>query len=374
MPKLSDADVKRLLSDPSPAARAEVAGKLAADFDADLSPAERQLAEEIVRKLAQDMADTVRLSLSQNLKASQKLPRDVALKLARDVESVALPVLEHSTVLTDTDLLSFIKEATPAKHQAMARRTLVSEPVSAALVESGDEATVATLVANEGAKLSDQSMTRVVDRFGDRPVVQQPLVLRKKLPVTVAERLVAVVSDKLRDHLVTHHELSPAVAADLVLQNRERATMNLLSTSVKMDELERLVKQLHANGRLTPSIMLRSLCMGDVAFFEVAMALRAELPLQNARVLLHDRGEQALAALYQKAGLPPSLFGVIKAALLVIHETVIEDEPFARERYRRRIIERVLSQAEALGPEDSDYLLAKLGDVFAGDERMAATA
>ena len=30
-----------------------------------------------------------------------------------------------------------------------------------------------------------------------------------------------------------------------------------------------MVAQMHHNGRLTPTLMLRALCTGDVAFFEV---------------------------------------------------------------------------------------------------------
>ena len=102
---LTEADVVRLLSDPSPETRADMAGKIAQGFTvASLTDRERQIAMDIVRAMVKDAEVRVREALSQKLKSSDELPHDVALTLARDVESVALPMLEFSTVLTDDDM------------------------------------------------------------------------------------------------------------------------------------------------------------------------------------------------------------------------------------------------------------------------------
>jgi uncharacterized protein (DUF2336 family) len=190
------------------------------------------------------------------------------------------------------------------------------------------------------------------------------MVKRTVLPVTVAERLTTLVSDRLRDYLVSHHELSPTVAADLVLQTRERTVVELASGSSER-EIEKLVAQMHNNGRLTPSIVLRSLCMGDVLFFEAAIAVRANIPLLNARILIHDGGQLGLKTLYERAEMPPNMMPVIRAALEVVHETKMDGEEHDRERYKARVIERVLTQFEDVGSDDFEYLLNKLGDIMA---------
>src|SRR5581483_3368274 len=111
---------------------------------------------------------------------------------------------------------------------------------------------------------------------------------------TVAERLVVMVSEKLREHLLTHHALPAALASDVVLQSRERATLGL-SAQASRHELGRLVRQMQRHHRLTPSLILRALCMGDLAFFETALAVRARVPAENAQVLVHDAGGKGLA-------------------------------------------------------------------------------
>lgn len=368
--QLTQADVARLLSNPAPDVRAEVATKLGTEIDNPrLSEKEIELAQDVIRVLAKDVAVSVRESLSLSLRKAQRLPHDVAVQLAKDVEQVALPVLEDCLVLTDSDLVAIVQAGSEAKQTAIAKRPEVSETLSDALVDKGSEGVVATLVGNARAKIADKSLTKVVDRFPDSAMVQEPLVKREQLPVTVAERLVVRVSEKLKDYLVTHHELSPTMAADMVLQSRERATINLVSQSSETD-VEKLVVQLYRNKRLTASLVLRALCMGDMAFFEAAIAVMANVPIVNARILIHDAGRLGLKSLYDKSGMPARLLPAVRVALDVVRETELDGGERDIERYRCRVIERILTQFEDMQQEDIDYLIDKLGDMM--DETAVA--
>lgn len=360
---LSQQDVQRLLSDPSPDTRAEMAGKVATQFALpNLSQAERSLAEDIVRLMARDVATRVRAALSDSLKSNASIPRDVALSLARDVEEVALPFIEVSTVLTEQDLVEIIRSGSPDKQVAVAKRPDVTEQVADVLAERGDKKAVAVLIANEKAELGEKSLTKALDRFPDSAEIHEPLVARGKLPVTVAERLVALVSEQLRERLVAKHELPNDIAADIVLQSRERATYGLVGGAGDA-ELEKLVAQLRRSHRLTPSLLLRALCMGDLPFFEMAMAQLGQVPISNARLLIHDAGRLGLKSLFERTGLPPKLYPALRIAVDVASETDFDGLDHDLERHRRRMLERILTQFEELASEDVDYLLTKLTDL-----------
>ena len=356
--------MSRLLSDPSGAARADAAAKIAVKFDRDsLSPREREIAEEIIRLMAKDAEVRVREALSTNLKDCDNLPPDVAVALARDVGSVALPMLQYSSVLSDPDLVEIVRSQDTQKQIAIASRKSVSAAVSQSLAQHGAEAAVATLMANPKADVGEWTLRTALDRFPSSTAITEGMVRRDTLPATISERLVNLVSDALKEHLVTHHDLPPALATDLVLQSRERATVGLLAPTAGDAEAEKLIHQLRANGRLTPSLILRALCMGDITFFEVSLAALAELPVPNTRALVHDKGPLGLKALYDKASLPEPLFSAFRAAVDVIHETEYDGGPHDRDRYRRRVMERVLTQFEHLGQigrENLDYLVARL--------------
>ncbi len=158
---LSKEDVEKLLSSPSGEIRAETAAKIASDFNQGaLTDSERKLAEEIFRIMVKDAEVRVREALSQNLKESSVVPHDVAMTLANDVDSVALPVLEFSKILSDEDLLEIVRGQDVSKQVAIASRSNVSEALSDALVETKNEEVVTSLVSNEGADISEKTFQK----------------------------------------------------------------------------------------------------------------------------------------------------------------------------------------------------------------------
>jgi uncharacterized protein (DUF2336 family) len=320
---LSAEDVQRLMADGSADARVGAAEKVAGAFGSGvLSDAERAIAEDIFRTLVKDAEERVRRALSDNLKAVPHLAEDVAGALARDEsDSVALPVLRHSSALPDDVLIEILSAAPPARQVAIAEWSTSAEtspPCSAA-------------------------------------------------SCTVAEKLVSMVSDALKDHLVTHHALPEETATDLVMHSRERATVQLAAE--QGGDVSALVDQLASNGRLSPSLMLRSVCLGDLTFFETALGRLAGIPLNNARVLIHDEGALGLRSLYDKAGLPRQLFPAFDSAVRQARNAESERTDEDPETRMRRLLEHVLTEHEEIvdeyGIENVDYLLSKFNKLSA---------
>ena len=369
-PRLTKADVAKLLSDPSGSVRAKTSAKIAAQFEShQLSPTERKIAEDIFRVLVKDAEVLVREALSAQLKASADLPHDIALALARDVDSVALPMLKFSEVLTDEDLIQIVRSCGPAKQAAIAQRANITASVSDAVVETGNPAAVARLVRNETAALSEAALDRVIAEYQDAPGVSDSLARRRDLPPAISERLVSALSERLQGYLVSKHEISPDVASNLVLQARERATMTLVDYGSSEVELDTLVEQLHRKERLTASLLLRALCVGDLNFFERAMVRLTGLPISNVRILIHDKGMLGLEPLYLRANLPRTLFPAFRAAINLVVETDYDGGQNDRERYIERLLERMLTQfndpATRIAPNDIEYLMAKLRQIAA---------
>jgi uncharacterized protein (DUF2336 family) len=361
--KLNDEDVKRLLASPSGDVKAEIASKIAAQHRS-LSERERKLAEDIFRVMVKDAEVRVREALSRQLKENPEVPHDVAVALAQDVEQVSLPMLQFSEVLNDEDLLAIISSHSPEKQVAVAKRSVVSAQIADALVDTRNEDVVATLVANDGAELTESTLNKVVDEFGHNDDIGKGLIERGSLPVTVSERLMMKVSENLREVLAGRGKLSDQAADSVMLSARELAVLGLSNS--ESDAFE-LVDHLYRNGRLTPSIVLRAVCMGDMTFFEVSIAKLAKIRLDNARVLIHDGGRRGFEALFSKAGLPKVFYQAMRAAIDVSYEMEYDGGPHDRERFSRRMIERILTQYGDLGVtfenDDLEYLLAKMNQL-----------
>lgn len=370
--KLSRSDVERLLTDPSADARAEAAAKIATHYhaEAEFGEQEKKLAEEIFSLMCKDAEERVRLALADSLKDCAFLPNEIARTLADDVVAVSDPILKYSSVLTDDDLIEIVASQGEEKQKAIAARATVSADVSDALINTQNEAVVGTLVANNGAEISPNSMQRVLDDFAESDLIKSSMVARSTLPMEVSERLVNMVSEKLQQELLARHELSSDQISDLILQSREKATLGLVNDDNKKQDSRRLIVHLYQNNRLTPTIMLRALCMGDMEFFEGSIAVRSRIPLTNTREMIHAGDRAQVTSILDQAELPKPLQPAFTAAIEVADDTDYDGGDDDQERFRRRMIERIITNFEdpdaAMGDDNIEYLLAQLSQIDAG--------
>jgi uncharacterized protein (DUF2336 family) len=140
-------------------------------------------------------------------------------------------------------------------------------------------------------------------------------------------------------------------------------SMELTAEHSPGDTVYELVAYLSQTGRLSPSLILRALCTGDIDLYESAMATLAGVPVENARVLIYDAGPRGLKSLHEKAGLPPKLIPALRTALETLNETLAEGREWDRRRFQQAVLERILSDPEFLDEADADYLLVRLNSV-----------
>lgn len=322
MAEISQQDVKALYDDSSPQRRSVLAMKIGHEIqDGSLSESEQDLAIAICQKLAEDVETTVRQSLSQALKKATEIPHDLALKLAQDVLDVSLPILEFNTLLSDHELMEIVEQGESERQLAISKRAHMSPALSHSLCSHGDEAVVDSVLQNDGAEIADNTYDLVLDRFEQSQAIHASLATRQQLPPHVLDRLVDVISDQLKAHLLTHQNLSPLLTERVILESREDAKRRLLRNPLSKRDAEKLVITLDNKGKLTPELIFRALEVGDRPFFEFAMARRVGIDVQAARTLIKDPGEKGFAALYKKAKLPARDFTAINYLVDVEYRT-----------------------------------------------------
>jgi uncharacterized protein (DUF2336 family) len=375
-PQLTEQDIHRLMKGETPEQRASVAHRLCRRIALDvLSEDERKYAEEIMAILADDAADLVRRTLSVTLRNSPILPRAIALKLAQDIEAVAIPVLQDSPVFTEEDLIELVLSVTAAKQAAIAARDSVTVTLTEVIAEHGAVEAVRALSSNVNADYTDKAYDDTLRRFGSDEIVQAGLIRRDFIPMHIAEKMVALVSGQLFDMLVNRHELPAQMAIDLAAGARERATVDLVEQAGRTNDLPRFVGQLNLNGRLSHSLIMRALCCGQMPFVEHALAELSGVAHQRVWLMIHDAGPLGLQAVFDRAGLPRKMLPAFKAAVGVFHETSYDGGTNDRARFRARMIERVLTQFQAIPKDDLEYLLEKLdyySEMAAAEEKAAA--
>jgi uncharacterized protein (DUF2336 family) len=363
---LTDDDIRALVKGQSADDRAIAAHKICRHIEgggADLTPEEREQAYDILRIMAADAAELVRRALAVTLKSSPMVPHDVAIRLAKDVDSISLPILNFSPVFTDQDLCEIVRVGGPIRQVAIASRPMLSEQVTTTIVEHGIEKAVQTACANDNANFAERTLQTVVERFARSEAVLSAVAYRQALPLAVTEKLITVVSDQLRDHLINHHALTPQVALQIAMGSRERATIDLVDQAGRTPDVKSFVGHLHKAERLSASLLLRALAHGHMTFFEWGVAELAGVPHHRTWLMIHDAGPLGLKAIYDRAGMPPRLFAAFRVGVDTFHMLEQEGGAFDAARFQERMLQRFLTQPSTATREDMDYLVDKLDRV-----------
>src|SRR5580692_7615863 len=326
--------------------RAEATRSLArAWLISDLSAEDRAAAEGALLMLLDDASPLVRQAMAEVFARSTEAPAAIVQALSLDQASVALPVLEHSPLLIDADLVDIVATGDGEMQCAIARRVNLPASVCAAIAEVGTAAAALELIENPYAELPPFSWDRIVERHGHLAAIRESMLVLEDLPAATRAALVAKLSDTLAQFVVARNWLSADRAVRIASEARDRATVNIAARS-RGDEMRGLVRPLPATGQLTAGLILRALLSGNLELFDHALAELSGLPQGRVSALLHERGSASLQALLTRAGLPESTFAAFGAALEVNHESGFVGTAGGAARLRRRMVERVLTHCE----------------------------
>src|SRR6202047_3773313 len=288
--------------------RAEATRALArAWLISDLTEDDRDAAEGALLMLLDDASPLVRQAMAEVFARSAEAPAAIVQALSVDQASVALPILEHSPLLIDADLVDIVATGNCAMQCAIARRINLPASVCAAIAEVGTPSAALELIENAYAELAPFSWDRVVERHGHLAAIRESMLVLEDLPAATRVALVAKLSDTLAQFVVAKTWLSADRAERVASEARDRSTVNIAAVS-RGEEMRGLIAHLRATSQLTAGLILRALLSGNLELFEAALAELSDLPRARVSSLLLDRGEASLLALLQRAGLPESTF------------------------------------------------------------------
>jgi uncharacterized protein (DUF2336 family) len=326
--------------------RAEATRSLArAWLISDLTQDDRAAAEGALLMLLDDASPLVRQAMAEVFARSAEAPAAIVQALSLDQASVALPVLEHSPLLIDADLVDIVATGSCEIQCAIARRTNLPASVCAAIAEVGGAAAALELIENAHAELAPFSWDRIVERHGHLAAIRESMLVLEDLPAATRAALVAKLSETLAQFVVARNWLSADRAVRIATEARDRSTVNIAAGSRGQD-MSGLVRHLRATGQLTAGLILRALLSGNIELLDHALSELSGLPLARVSALLHDRGGASLYALLKRAGLADSTFAAFRIALEACHEIGYVDTPGGAARLRRRMVERVLTHCE----------------------------
>lgn len=354
-------DIRTLVRDPDPAQRAIATQRICREVRArTLSESDRRRAHKVLEFIALDVAAMVRRALAITLKNSPEMPHDIAVKLIRDIDNIAVPLIECSPVLTDEDLLEVLKSRAAAKVMAITRRPSVSGSIVRAIIRFGDSEAVAGLAANDRAQLSDKAYTEMLDLAVSDDLIQESLIKRRDLPPRIVEKLLSLSGESVAQNLSLRHNIDSETALKTARNMRERATIEFSQQDWTDDKLQNYIDALNFGGKLTASVIVRAAGCGQIRFVEFALARRAGISRAKAALMIHEPGHFGLKVLTDRAGIGRLDMHILRGALAVFRDLESARLDYDRAYFQRLMIERVLTLPVEFSNNDGDYLLEKL--------------
>jgi uncharacterized protein (DUF2336 family) len=311
--------------------------------DLKLSEPERRLSEYIFDALSQDVTEEVRRALAVTLRTSKNLPRAVANRLANDVDSIAVPILSSSPVVTDEDLIAILHSKAGVKAQTIASRKGLSRKVSHAIIAYGDMNTVATLAANDTALIAKDDAAKLVDLASNNDLIREAALKRQDMPQALAVKLIDQQINQIDERL----EGQTHAHAQIARETGERARARWSAADWSADAMQAYVEQLWTRGRLTEAVIARAAGQGDWRFVQLGLAQLAGVSASKAGLMVLDEREFALRALLDRTRLSDAARHLILASATAFRDLQRTASALSRDRFQRIMVERISSHAAA---------------------------
>jgi uncharacterized protein (DUF2336 family) len=298
---------RHLADDEEEDVRAELARKIARLMPG-LSKREakhiQDLTVETLERLAADQIPRVRAILAEEIKHLDNVPTHIIQLLARDVEeTVHVPILEYSPLLSDTDLVEIIAEGkVHTVLAAIARRKPISANVSDAVVSSLDIPAVAALLANPDAAIRERTLDAIIDQAERISVWQDAVCVRADLSKRAIRRLASFVSTAVIELLALRHDLDDETKLHLNRQLRVRYDeddQTIARDNSAATEVDVALK----SGRLDDAFIESAAELGKREAIVLALSKLAKVSDGIARRMLMTRSAKPITALVWRAGL-----------------------------------------------------------------------
>lgn len=296
---------------------ATVIGDLYTGQERLLSEVDRQIMCDIIHQLIQEVELSVRKALAERLATIPNAHANLINMLANDDIEVAHPILVQSEVMQDSELIEIVQFRTMEHQVAVAMRPALSEPLSNALIKTGNQRVITALLENAGASIAEDDLHALVEQSKDVSSYQAPLTQRKDLPPGLARKLFWSVSAALREHLLANYDLDPSDLDESIVSTvRGLLEEETEETGQDKRNFDNIAPISGSTNDFTihpdqANWLMGLLKEGEVPSFLLGLSRFSQLRVHLLRRILFEPGGQGLAIVCRALGLDKPAFASI---------------------------------------------------------------
>jgi len=337
--------------------------------DAAEPPGERQQVLPVALRLAADEAPEVRRTLAAGLVGLADLNADLLFAIVSDDDDLAVPFLGATPALTQVHMLSVLRVGDAARQVVVLLRPDITPDVIDFTVKSLPFEANALLLENASTPLTPAQFQTLYDRFADIEAAVERLLARTDLPASIRILQARRAATRLQKLLAERDWLPANDAADLIADAEENAVLAVL-TSASVQQLPSLVSFLINQDILTPSIIVRAACRGDVDVLANCLSILAGVPLERVRQQMAGAG--SLRPLLERTGLPGTCHWTLQAVCDVARDERQERIRLSSDDFGARVVEALMTRYENMPAAEQPRSLDVIGRYAAGRARLVA--
>ena len=326
--------------------------------DADTPDSEREEVLPVMLKLAVDEERAVRAVMAEELSSIQNIHPDLLFCIIAGEDELALPFLKVTPALNPWQMVAVLRVGDEARQCTVAGRYDITEEAAAYIIKSSPVAVVLAMLDNEAVALDTNDMRALYTRLGQSGELVDRLLAMPDLPLDIRIVQAKRAAMRMRQLMAERSWLAANDASELVSDAEDSAVLAVL-TSAEPEDLVRGIAFLAAKNLLTPALIIRAACLGEMRVVEASLAHLSGYTPQRAASMMYSRG--GMKSLHSKCGLPPSCAGILQAFADVVVEARGEGINLGRDSFGRRLLEALMTRYENLSPADRAKQIEYIG-------------
>ncbi len=303
----------------------------------------------VALKLAVDEERAVRAVIAEELSTVATLHPDLLFCVIAGEDELALPFLKITPSLNPWHMLAVLRVGDEARQCTVASRHDITAEAAAHIIKSSAVAVVLAMMDNDMVKLETTDMHALYARLGQSGPLVDRLLALPNLPLDIRITQAKRAASRMRQLMAERSWLPANDASELVADAEDGAVLQVLANA-PVEELLRAISFLAAKNLLTPALIIRAACLGEMRVVEAALAHLAGYAPQRAASIMYGRG--GMKSMVSKCGLPASCAGILQAYADVVLEAREEGLNLGRESFGRRLLEALMTRYEMLAPHD----------------------
>lgn len=278
--------------------------------EAEHTETEEEMFTDVMTDLINGADQNAQIRVSNKFADSDNTPRPMARRLAfNDEASVAAPVLERSTALTDDDLVEVAESKSEGHLMALTKRPELSERLTDAIIDRDMDAPISSAARNLGASFSEDGFAKLVDKaeagVGD---IAEALSFRQDVPEEIADRLLENLPPAAKVRFLSLMCNDEAGAADMIREAAHTVEKAARQKRATVLEAAALIEEIESGERELDQALIELADGRHLDMICTVMGDRASLHKRRIESVIKKSDSTAFVVLCRALSLSPGAF------------------------------------------------------------------